>query len=276
MSSSANKSPKKQSNVFISNDKATITKNNLSKTITNNITSLLKYNSKNPLKQHMITLIQTMYKTRDIKNFKTAKTAMDLLTSKNDINKFQTMFTQLLKLSDEKTNKTKLKTDIKQEKQDIEIMKIVQDTEKVVLKPDVKFKKNMKAKFKKNNTIMPSYEITINRDYTEFSDVWKECKIPLYRHSRSYMEKQDKPLKLRVGVKFTAYRAKRSSENIDNVDFLHDEDEDEDEEQIISISTPIHDLIVNSKRLTKNTDKYIYILNYKHLQQIYVFIHPKQ
>ena len=106
---------------------------------------------------------------------------------------------------------------------------------------------------------MHSYEIIINRDYTDFYDVWNECKIPLYRHSRSYMEKQDKPLKLRVGVKFTAYRAKRSSETIDNVDFLHDEDEDEDEEQIISISTPIHDLIVNSKRLTKNTDKYIYI-----------------
>ena len=51
-------------------------------------------------------------------NFKTAKTALDLLTSKNDINKFQTVFTKILKLTDEKTDKAKIKPVIKREKQD--------------------------------------------------------------------------------------------------------------------------------------------------------------
>ena len=38
----------------------------LSKKLLSNITSLSTYTSTNPLNQHMIKLIQTMYKSRDI------------------------------------------------------------------------------------------------------------------------------------------------------------------------------------------------------------------
>ena len=41
----------------------------------------------------MITLVQHMYKPRDIANFKTATAALDLLTSTNDVNKSQPRFT---------------------------------------------------------------------------------------------------------------------------------------------------------------------------------------
>ena len=44
-------------------------------------------------------------------------------------------------------------------------------------------------------------------------------KKPLYRHSRSYMEQQQTPLKLRVGVEFTVFRPKNWSV-FDHVDFF--------------------------------------------------------
>jgi hypothetical protein len=50
-----------------------------------------------------------MYKNRDITNFKTATTALDLLTSKNDFNKFKTTLTNIIKLIDEKTDKRHIK-----------------------------------------------------------------------------------------------------------------------------------------------------------------------
>ena len=38
----------------------------------------------------MINQVRDMYKLRDIANFKTTNTALNLLTSDNDFNKFQT------------------------------------------------------------------------------------------------------------------------------------------------------------------------------------------
>ena len=71
---------------------------------------------------------------------------------------------------------------------------------------------------------MPSYEIIINRDYNDFTKVWNECKRPLYRHSRDYMEQQQKPLKVRIGVNFTFYRPKTILELDEHINFLNDEE----------------------------------------------------
>jgi hypothetical protein len=60
----------------------------------------------------------------------------------------------------------------------------------------------------KNETIMPSYEIIIKRNYQEFYTVWNECITLLYRNARHYMEQQQKPLKVRVGVEFTICKVK--------------------------------------------------------------------
>ena len=65
---------------------------NMSKKLLLHITSLSNYNSDNPLKQHLINQVQDMYTRRDITNFKTANTALNLLTSDNGFNKFQTSF----------------------------------------------------------------------------------------------------------------------------------------------------------------------------------------
>jgi formyltetrahydrofolate synthetase len=93
----------------------------LSKKVLSNITSLSNYNSNKPLNQHMITLVQNMYKNRDITNFKTAATALDLLTSKNDFNKFKTTLTKITKLIDKKTTKININKDIKQQKKEVTV-----------------------------------------------------------------------------------------------------------------------------------------------------------
>jgi hypothetical protein len=87
----------------------------LSKNVLLTITSLSNYNSDKPLNQHMITLVQNMYKSRDITNFKTATTALDLLTSKNEFNKFKTTLANITTLIDKKPDKTTIKRIIKQD-----------------------------------------------------------------------------------------------------------------------------------------------------------------
>ena len=66
----------------------------------------------------MIKVVQDMYKARDITNFKTADTALNLLTSGNDFNKFKTLYTKLTQLAIKKTETTKIKKEIKQTKTD--------------------------------------------------------------------------------------------------------------------------------------------------------------
>ena len=56
----------------------------------------------------MIKLVQDMFNIRDISHFKTADMALTLLTSYNDFNKFQTLFTNITKLADKKTKKQQL------------------------------------------------------------------------------------------------------------------------------------------------------------------------
>jgi hypothetical protein len=149
-----------------------------------------------------------MYKSRDITNFKTATTALDLLTSNNDFNKFQQVFTTIIKLTTNTTDKTIVTKDIKQQNHELLIDESIQTTEHVALKPHVNFVKNNKTKYAEHETIMPSYAIINNRKYTEFSKVWNECNILLYRNSRAYMEQQQKPVKLRLGVELTIFRHK--------------------------------------------------------------------
>ena len=71
----------------------------MSNTLVLNITELSLYNSDNPSTQHTIQLVQYMHTTRYITNFKTANTALDLLTSYNDFNKFQTLCNQPTQLN---------------------------------------------------------------------------------------------------------------------------------------------------------------------------------
>ena len=77
-----------------------------------------------------------MYKARDITNFKTAKMALDLLTSNNDINKFQTRFTKTTQLTTNKTDTVKLTTDIKRQKHTAVEKDIINTIEKVMNKPN--------------------------------------------------------------------------------------------------------------------------------------------
>ena len=66
---------------------------------------------------------------------------------------------------------------------------------------------------------MPSYEIIIKRNYVEFYKVWDEYKQPLFRYATKYMEKRQKPLKIRVGCEFAIFKVRESYDN-DMTDFL--------------------------------------------------------
>ena len=47
------------------------------------------------------------------------------------------------------------------------------------------------------------YDIIVHCDYVACYKVWDKSKQPLYRHDGQYMEKRQKPLKLRVGCELT-------------------------------------------------------------------------
>ena len=57
----------------------------------------------------MIKVVQDMYKARDITNVKTANTALNLLTSGNDFNKFKTLYTKITQQEINKTEKQNLR-----------------------------------------------------------------------------------------------------------------------------------------------------------------------
>ena len=189
---------------------------NLSKKVLLNITSLSNYKSEKPFNQLMIKVVQDMYKTRNITNFKTANTALNLLTSGNDFNKFKTLYTKITQQTIKKTETTKIKKEIKQQKTDTLIKDKITKIEKVYNTPD-KVHKNKESE-------MPSYEVIIKQKYiTDFSIICNICKIPLYKHARAYMDEKQKPVKVVVGCHFTIF--KKMPDGDMNFSFLNDDEE---------------------------------------------------
>ena len=119
----------------------------------------------------MINLVQRMYKARDITNYKTAKTALDLLTSKNDTNKFKTAFTTIIKLTTKKQIKLNLKQILNNRNTALE-KEIVNKVEQVVNKPDIQIKHE--------ESEMPSYEMILKHEHVEFYNVCNERKQKHY------------------------------------------------------------------------------------------------
>jgi hypothetical protein len=73
--------------------------------------------------------------------------ALDLLTSKDDFNKFKTLLTKIKNLTDKKTKTTNIERILEQDKINVILDTIVKQTEKVIFKPHVKFIKNAKQIF---------------------------------------------------------------------------------------------------------------------------------
>ena len=92
--------------------------NTLSKKVKQNIESLDAYNSTKALNNSLMNTVKTLYKSRDITNIRTAKSALDLLASNNksDLNKFSKNVTTIV-------NQTTKKDDKKQVKRKAEVMK---------------------------------------------------------------------------------------------------------------------------------------------------------
>ena len=95
-----------------STPKLSNTRPNLSKQVLLTISLQSTYNSEKPLNQHMIKQTQDMYNRRDISNFTTADMALNLLTSDNEFNKFQTLHTNITKLKNTNQDREPI-TDIK-------------------------------------------------------------------------------------------------------------------------------------------------------------------
>ena len=73
-----------------------------------------------------------MYTRRDITNFKTANTALNLLTSYNEFNKFQTLFNNIAKLK-HATQQTATIKDTKQGNTALSLLKTTNDIDKFKL-----------------------------------------------------------------------------------------------------------------------------------------------
>ena len=74
----------------------------ISKKVNINYDSLSTYNTDNPSNQALVSLVQSLYKSRDIRNIKTATTALDILTKEKDIQQFNTKFTSITKMLSKK------------------------------------------------------------------------------------------------------------------------------------------------------------------------------
>ena len=105
----------------------------------------------------MINLVQNMYKPRDITNFKTAKTALDLLTSANDSNTCQTRFTTITQI----TTKKQINNDTLNNRKFLLYKELLTKLSKVINQPDKK--KTTRSQYSE----MPSFEVIIKRRTTD-------------------------------------------------------------------------------------------------------------
>ena len=103
----------------------------ISKKVKLNYDSLSTYNTDYPLNQSLISLVQSLYKSRDIRNIKTATTTLDILTQEKNINKFNTKFASITTMMSKKSAKKVNKKDVKMEK----ISDVKKEVEEVVFTP---------------------------------------------------------------------------------------------------------------------------------------------
>ena len=79
---------------------------NISKKVKTNIETLsTTYNTNNLLNQSLVSVVTSLYASRDIRNFKTATNALDILTKENNIKKFKTKFTNITNMMKKKTER---------------------------------------------------------------------------------------------------------------------------------------------------------------------------
>ena len=111
----------------------------------------------------------------------------------------------------------KIKTDIKRQKHTVLEKEIQHKVEQVIYKPDKQTHNNEESE-------MQSYAVIIKHNYiTDCSIVWDLCKLPLYRHARTYIHTKQKPLNVVVGCEFTTFKPKPIGDM--NMSLLNDDEE---------------------------------------------------
>ena len=116
--------------------------NELNKKVKQNIASLDEYSSTKALNSSLMNTVKTLYKTRDITNIRTAKSALDLLASNNKsyLNKISKKLPTIMNQTTKKTTKQQVKRKAVALKEEEEEHKLIKVMERKIFKPKVNIK----------------------------------------------------------------------------------------------------------------------------------------
>ncbi len=156
----------------------------------------------------MVTLVQTLYKSRDIRNIKTATNALDILTKEKNIKKFQTKFKSITKLINKKSEKQATIKAIKHEK----VKDKIKEVEEVVYRPSVKIEHR--------ESEAPFYELKFKRQICDFHEAWNAGVKLLTKVAAKHMETNKKSAKIIVGMELIIIK-----QRIADDDMMHEWDE---------------------------------------------------
>jgi hypothetical protein len=144
-----------------------------------------------------MTTIQKQYENRDIRNIKTAVSAMDSLKA-NDFNEFKRKYANIALAIPIKQAKQNARRETKQTAVDEKLAEIVVKAEIKVNKPGIRTK-NWESE-------APSTEIVFKRHYKDFNEAWKEGSKLLIKAVSAHLTKKQPNLKLFIGIQYTVIK----------------------------------------------------------------------
>jgi hypothetical protein len=144
-----------------------------------------------------MTNIQKQYENRDIRNIKTAISAIDSLKA-NDFNEFKRKYADIALAIQIKQAKQNAKRDTKQTVVDVKLAEIVSRVDKKVHKPGIRTK-NWESE-------APSTEMKFKRKYKDFNDAWKEGPKLLIKAVSAHLTKKQPNLKLFIRIQYTVVK----------------------------------------------------------------------
>jgi hypothetical protein len=158
-----------------------------------------------------MTTIQKQYENRDIRNIKTAMSAMDSLKG-NDFNEFKKKYADIALAIPIKQAKQNAKRDTKQTVVDEKLAEIVSRVDKKVHKPGIRTK-NWESE-------APSTEIKFKRKYKDFNDAWKEGSKLLIQAVSAHLSKKQPNLKPFIRIQYTVVKQTIDYEDQDPDDII--------------------------------------------------------
>ena len=169
------------------------------KKVRQNIASLDAYSSTKALNSSLMNTVKTLYKSRDITNIRTAKSALDLLASNNksDLNKCSKKFSTIMSQTAKKDAKKQVKRKAVALKEEEEEQKIITVVERKIFKP--------KVNIKHGDTEAPSFEIEFVKKYRIFDEAFDAGVKRLIKLTENHMKTKPN-IKLSIGFKYSVIK----------------------------------------------------------------------